>query len=116
MRVGTTPEGVFDRLALTLAPGLVPTPLFESYVAMMMSRAIMAGTSLGVFRALDERPDDAAGLGQRRDLEPLGADVLVIALHAIGYVKQSDGRYHNSRHVERFLLPDRKQSQESWVG
>ena len=116
MRVATKPEGVFDRLALRLAPGLVPTPIIESYVAMMMARAIMAGTSLGVFRALDERPDDAAELARRLDLDPRGADVLMIALHALGYVEQSQGRYSNSRQVERFLLPGAGQSQERWVG
>ena len=116
MRVATKPEGAFDRLALALAPGLVPTPVLESFVAMMMARAIMAGTSLGVFRALEERPDDAAGLARRLDLDPRGADVLMISLHALGYVELSEDRYRNSRQVERFLLPGANQSQERWVG
>lgn len=116
MRVATKADGLFDRLALTLAPGLVPTPVLESFVAMMMARTIMAGTSLGVFRALDEQADDAAGLAGRLELDPRGADVLLTALHALGYVEECEGRFHNARQVERFLLPGARQSVESWVG
>lgn len=116
MRVGTKPDDLFDRVALTLAPALVPTPVLESFVALMMARAIMAGTSLGVFRALDERPDDAEGLARRLDLDRRGADVLLVALHSLGYVRERDGRYRNAPQVERFLVPDARQSQERWVG
>ena len=42
MRLGTKPETALDRLALALAPGLVPTPLLEGFVALMMARTIMA--------------------------------------------------------------------------
>lgn len=116
MRVGVKGEGVFDRLALTAAPGLVPTPLLESFVAMMMARTLMAATSLGVFRALEEQPDDADGLAARLELDPAGADVLMTALHSLGYVDERDGCYRNARQVERFLLPGSPQSIERWVG
>lgn len=116
MRVAATGDGVFDRLALTFAPGLVPTPVLESFVALMMARTIMAGTSLGVFRALAERPDDAEGLARRLELDPRGADVLLTALHSLGYVEQEGRRFRVSGQVERFLLPDARRSQERWVG
>jgi ubiquinone/menaquinone biosynthesis C-methylase UbiE len=116
MRVGIRPDSVFDRLALTVAPGLVPTPLFEGFVAMMMARTIMAATSLGVFRALDERPDTADALARRLEIDPHGSDVLLKSLHALGYVEWRDGAYRNARVVERFLLPQSPASQEHWVG
>ena len=116
MRVAIKSDSVFDRLALTFAPGLVPTPLFEGFAAMMMARTIMAATSLGVFRALDERPDGTEGLARRLSIDPLGADVLLKALHSIGYVEWRHGRYENTRVVERFLLPQSRNSQERWVG
>ena len=116
MRVAAKGDGIFDRLALAVAPGLVPTPILESFVALMMARTIMAGTSLGVFRALDERPDDADGLAARLDLDARGADVLLKALHALGYVTWRDGRFENERVVDRFLLPGAKASLENWVG
>jgi ubiquinone/menaquinone biosynthesis C-methylase UbiE len=116
MRVATKPDSIFDRLALTFAPGLVPTPLFEGFVAMMMARTIMAATSLGVFRALDERPDGVEGLARRLEIDPHGSDVLLKSLHALGYVEWRDGAYRNARVVERFLLPQSHASQERWVG
>jgi 2-polyprenyl-3-methyl-5-hydroxy-6-metoxy-1,4-benzoquinol methylase len=116
MRVAIKPDSVFDRLALAFAPGLVPTPLFEGFVAMMMARTIMAATSLGVFRALDERPDAADALARRLGIDPHGSDVLLKSLHALGYVEWRDGAYRNARVVERFLLPESSASQERWVG
>ncbi|MEX2193701.1 MAG: class I SAM-dependent methyltransferase [Thermoleophilaceae bacterium] len=41
MRAGIQPEGAFERLGLRA--GLVPEPLFETYVAMMAARTVMAG-------------------------------------------------------------------------
>lgn len=116
MRVAAKPDGLFERLAFSVAPGMVPTPIFESYVALMMARAIMAGSSLGVFRALAERPDDPEGLADRLELDPVGADVLLKALHACGYVVERGGRYRNGPPVERFVLPGSPASLESWVG
>ena len=103
MRVGTKSESVPERLAL--AAGLIPTPLLESFEAMAMARAIMAGVSLGIFDALDEQPDDADRLARRLKLDPRGTDILLVALHALGYVEhRGDGVYRNSPAVEKFAL------------
>jgi SAM-dependent methyltransferase len=113
VRVSTKAESVPERLAL--AAGLVPTPLLETFEAMAMARAIMAGASLGVFDALAERPDTADGLARRLRLDPRGADILLVALHALGYVEQRDGRYRNAAAVERFVLPESPQSVRAYV-
>ena len=113
MRVATKAETVPERLAL--AAGLIPTPLLETFEAFAMARAVMAGASLGVFDALAERPDDAAGLARRLDLDPRGADSLLVALHAIGYVERRDGRYRNAPSVEKFVLRDAPQSVRAYI-
>ena len=113
MRVATKAENVPERLAL--AAGVVPTPLLETFEAMAMARAIMAGASLGVFDALAERPDDAAGVARRLGLDERGADILLVALHALGYVEHRDGRYRNAPAVERFVLPDSPQTLRAYV-
>jgi 2-polyprenyl-3-methyl-5-hydroxy-6-metoxy-1,4-benzoquinol methylase len=113
VRVATKAESVPERLALMA--GLVPTPLLETFEAMAMARAIMAGASLGVFDALAERPDSADGLARRLALDPRGADILLVALHALGYVEERDGRYRNAPAVERFVLPDSPQSVRTYV-
>jgi ubiquinone/menaquinone biosynthesis C-methylase UbiE len=114
VRVATKSESVQERLAL--AAGVIPTPLLETFEAMAMARAIMAGVSLGIFDALAENPDDADGLARRLQLDPHGTDILLVALHALGYVQQRAGRYRNSSAVEKFVLPDSPQTVRAYVG
>ena len=113
MRVATKAETVQERLAL--AAGLVPTPLLETFEAMAMARTIMAGASLGIFDALAEKPDSADGLARRLRLDERGTDILLVALHALGYVEEREGRYRNAPAVEKFVLPDSPQSVRAYV-
>ena len=114
MRVGTKPDSIPERLALTA--GTVPTPLLESFEAMAMARAIMAGVNLGIFEALDEQPDDADRLARRLKLDRRGTDILLVALHALGYVEYRNGRYRNAPAVEKFVLPDSPQTLHAYIG
>ena len=114
MRVATKPDSVPERLALSA--GVIPTPLLETFEAMAMARAIMAGVSLGIFEALAEQPDDADGLARRLRLNPQGTDILLVALHALGYVEERRGRYRNAPPVERFVLPNSRQSLHAYIG
>lgn len=104
MRVALRAEGPLERLA-QLA-GQVPEPLFETYVAMMAARTIMAGSSLGLVAALHEQPDDAAGLARRLGHDEAGLDVLLTALHSLGYLDSRGAAYAPSPKAERWLLPD----------
>lgn len=113
MRVGTKAESVQERLAL--AAGLIPTPLLETFEAMAMARAIMAGASLGIFDALAEQPADADGLARRLRLDPQGTDILLVALHALGYVELRGGHYRNSSAVEKFVLARSPQTLRAYV-
>jgi ubiquinone/menaquinone biosynthesis C-methylase UbiE len=114
VRVGTKAEGVPERLAL--AAGTIPTPLLETFEAMAMARAIMAGVSLGIFDALAEQPDDADRVARRLKLDPRGTEILLIALHALGYVDCRNGRYRNAPAVEKFVLPDSPTTLRAYVG
>lgn len=80
-----------------------------------MARAIMAGASLGIFDALDEKQDTAEGLADRLGLDPIGTDILMVALHALGYVEDRGGSYRNSPAVERFVLRDSPHSVRAYV-
>jgi ubiquinone/menaquinone biosynthesis C-methylase UbiE len=113
VRVATKAENVTERLAL--AAGVVPTPLLETLEAMAMARAVMAATSLGIFDALADKADDADGLARRLRLDPQGTDILMVALHAMGYVDERDGLFRNSPAVERFVLRDSPQSLRAYI-
>ena len=114
MRVATKSESVQERVAL--AAGVIPTPLLETFEAMAMARAIMAGVSLGIFDALAEQPDDADGLARRLQLDHQGTDILLVALYALGYLEERDGKYRNSPAVEKFVLPDSPQTLRAYIG
>src|SRR3977135_3565673 len=105
MRVSPRSHTPLGRLAM--AAGQVPTPLFDTYVAFFTARAVMAGASLGIFAALAERPDDAAGLASRLDLDPAGVDVLVTALHALGYLEAAgEDRHAVTATTRKWLLDE----------
>src|SRR5918997_6896216 len=99
MRLALRPGSPFE--AAALATGQVPAPLFEAFAGHLAARAIMAGCTLGVFRALDETPDDAAGVAARLGLDPRGSDTLLAALHTLGYLDARDGRYAPSAVTRR---------------
>ncbi len=113
MRVGLRGDGPLD--PFIIATGLVPQPVYEGFMAFAMARAVMAGTSLGVFAALEERPDDAEGIAKRLGLQADGTDVLLHALHTLGYVERhDDGAYANTKVTRRYLLPGER-SVEDWT-
>jgi SAM-dependent methyltransferase len=113
VHVGIKAGNPLERAALLA--GQVPEPLFEAYVALMMARSIIAGVELGIFDALGEQADDAAGLARRLDLEEPGVDVLLMALHAQGYVDADGPRFTPSARTRRTLLPGASRSTRAWM-
>jgi 2-polyprenyl-3-methyl-5-hydroxy-6-metoxy-1,4-benzoquinol methylase len=92
--------------AATLLPigRFVPTPLFDTYQAVMTSRIIEAGTRLGVFEALADGPAAPAALAERTGIDRDGADVLLVALAALRYIRPGpDGTYSLTPTARRWL-------------
>jgi ubiquinone/menaquinone biosynthesis C-methylase UbiE len=115
VRVGASPEGLAERAGF--AAGLAPEPLLEGYVAFMAARAIMAGTRLGIYEALAERPATARSLAERLELDPAGTDALLLALQAQGYLERSrDGVYSIGKAIERWMLPGSPRSVRDFAG
>jgi SAM-dependent methyltransferase len=72
---------------------------------------------LGVFDALHAQPAGAAELSARLSLDPLGAETLLTALLAMGYVEpDGDGRFRNSGVTERLLVSSSQESIATFVG
>jgi DNA-binding transcriptional ArsR family regulator len=84
---------------------------------MIAARALIAATRLGVFDVLAERPGDAADVAARLELDPNGVQVLLTALHSMGYVKADDeGRYRIEDTARRLLTKSSKESIATFVG
>lgn len=100
MHVGATPEGPLEWLAFKLAP----LPIADTHVAFTAARAIMAGTSLGIFDAIARGARTAPSIAWLCATDPRATRALVDCLVALGYLHHAPGRYANSRRVEKWLL------------
>lgn len=90
MRYGFIPTSVLERMAL--ASGKVPLPLLDAVFGPMKARAIMAGVSLGVFEALRDGRQTAAGLAPRLGLDAGALELLLRTLVVCDYlVQRGDG-------------------------
>jgi SAM-dependent methyltransferase len=108
VKIGAIPENFLERL-ITLA-GLAPTPMIDTFHAVIVARAIMVATKLGVFDATAPDPLSAADLAGRLGVDPRGLEKLLNLLVATGYLRFRDGRYALTSLARKWLLRDAPQS------
>ena len=101
---------------LGLVPPPFPLPFFDAYLGAMAARAVMAATSLGVFAALEEEPDDLTGIAGRTGLVEERLDVLLAALVTLGYLRERRGLYRLTRSTRRWLAPQSDRRLDAVVG
>lgn len=102
MRVGAVPEGVVEWALDKL--NLLPKPLADTFVAMMLCRTLMAASRVGVFEALARGARSADEVARELNCSPRVMARLLEALERLGYVVRRDGRYLNGRVVQRWLV------------
>jgi SAM-dependent methyltransferase len=108
MKIGVIPETLFERLIVLL--GLAPTPIFETFHAVIVARAIVVGTKLGVFGALAAAPLSAGDLAARLSLNVSGLEKLLNVLVSTRYLRFRAGQYDLSRVSRKWLLLESPQS------
>lgn len=89
MKLGAKAENPLDQLAL--AAGLVPTPLLDTMVALLLARGVMVGVKLGVFEALAAGPLPACEVAARCQVDPHATEKLLGALAGAGYLEVERG-------------------------
>jgi SAM-dependent methyltransferase len=102
MRVAAVGESLLERLALRA--NLVALPLIESQIAYTSARALMAGSEVGVFDALEAGPRDADGVAKDCRTDPVATRRLLDCLVAMGYLRWRRGTYANTRSARRWLV------------
>lgn len=102
MKIAAMPENVLEWL-LTLV-GRAPTPVVETFHAMILARAIMVATRLGVFEALADGPCTAPEAARRLGIDGRAAEKLLYVLVAARYLRCRSGRYALTRRARRWLL------------
>jgi SAM-dependent methyltransferase len=94
-----------------------PDPFLDSFTGLVTARALSTATMLGVFDALASGPADAAELAEDLGLDPLGAQILISTLVALGYLhSDGDGRVFNSEVSHRLLVGSSPESIATFVG
>ena len=68
MKLGGIPQSPVEVMATML--GLLPQPLLETQIAMLLARTIMEGSRLGVFEALKDQPLTAEEVAARCGAQP----------------------------------------------
>ena len=108
MRLGAIPHGVMERVASAL--GLVPTPVLDTIIALLLARTVMVATRLGVFETMAGQSRSAEEVGEQCGTAPAATRKLLDALVGIGYLRVRDGRYSLAPVALRWLLKDSPRS------
>jgi SAM-dependent methyltransferase len=93
-----------------------PDPFLDTFTALVAARAVTTAVMLGVFDALHEAPATPAELAERLGLDPLGAETLLTALTALGYVEGDGERARNSETAQRLLVSSSPESIATFIG
>ena len=64
MRLAAIPQNFRESIAL--AAGLVPTPLMDTLVALLLAKTVIAATAIGIFDALEAGPPNTPCSCMRR--------------------------------------------------
>jgi ubiquinone/menaquinone biosynthesis C-methylase UbiE len=99
-----------------LAERSAPDPFLDTFTGLVAARAVTTAVMLGVFEALHEGPATPAELADRLALDPLGAETLLMALGALGYVEQDGERVRNAEVSERLLVSSSPESIATFIG
>jgi SAM-dependent methyltransferase len=108
MKLGIIPENILERVAL--AAGVVPRPILDTLVAMMLARTIMAAAKLGIFEALASGPLPAHQVAAHCGTDPCATEKLLTALAGCGYVRAEHGQYALAPVARTWLLTDSPRS------
>jgi 2-polyprenyl-3-methyl-5-hydroxy-6-metoxy-1,4-benzoquinol methylase len=93
-----------------LQAGLVPTPLFDTIIALLLARSVMVGTRVGVFEALKAGPLATEEIASRCQVHPAALSKLLGALAGAGYLSFRGGRYQLTPLSRKWLLKGAAQS------
>lgn len=108
MRVGPIPETLIERIA-TLA-GLAPTPVVDTFHAVIVARAVVVATKLGVFDALAAGPADAASIAASLRVHAGALTRLLNLLVAARYLEFGKTGYTLSPLSRKWMVSDAPQS------
>lgn len=102
MRIGMIAETPLERLGA--AVNAIPTPIFDTMFACLTARILMLGVERGVVEALGHGPRSAEAVARACGLPQVGAERLLNALVATGYLTTRGRAYALTPRARRWLL------------
>jgi SAM-dependent methyltransferase len=108
VKVGAVPENLVELLLTGM--GAVPTPLIDTFQAMVRARSIMVAVKIGAFESLKDRPATGDEVARALGCDPRGTEKLLNALVGSGYLHCTDRRYRLAAVARKWLLKDSPQS------
>ncbi len=103
MKLGGIPQSFIERIGKAL--GLLPEPLVDTQIAMLLARTVMEGARLGIFEALEAGPLKAEDVAARCGGQPRAMAKLLNALTGCEYLRFENGRYTLAPVARKWLLP-----------
>src|SRR4028119_1670167 len=108
MRLTTIAENPIERILL--AAGVVPTPLMDTMVALLLARTIMTATKLHVFDALASGPLNSEEIAKYCQTDVRATEKLLFALAGARYLRVKAEKYALTRATRKWLLQHSPQS------
>ena len=108
MRLGAIPES-FSEFLLLIA-GVAPTPLLDTFQSIVLARAIMTASKLGVFEAFQDQALTAEQAAVQIQVDPRALEKLLNGLVSAGYLRYRAPSYSLSRISRKWLLKKSAQS------
>ena len=113
MRLSSIPQSLSEAAALAL--GIVPTPLMDTLVGVLLARAVIAATAAGLFDALEQGPLPTSEVSLRCKTDTAATEKLLRALCGSGYLAWEKNHYRLTRVSRRWLLRAKPNSVRSAV-
>lgn len=107
-KVGVSPSNPLERIIGALTNG--PTPFLDTWLPLLQTRAILAATQLGIFDALEPRPQTAVDIASRCGTDERATATLLDALVSLGYLRVREMHYSLTPVTRKWLLKDSPKS------
>lgn len=101
MKLSALPQNL--RECVALACGMVPTPLMDTLVGLLLAKTIIAATAIGIFDALETEPLTATEIAELCGSDAKATEKLVRALFACKYLKFEGDRFKLAPVSRRWL-------------
>jgi 2-polyprenyl-3-methyl-5-hydroxy-6-metoxy-1,4-benzoquinol methylase len=108
MKLGGIPQNPVEQVFTLL--GLLPQPMIDTFIAMLLARTVMEGSNCGAFEALKDGPLTADEVAARCGAQPRAMGKLLSALAGCEYLRYRAGRYALAPVARKWLLAESPRS------